>query len=167
MKRLLLTLITALLMSSTTWAQEEIFKKFADHEGVTTIYISKKMLNMITDYSKSLGFFGNGNININNIRINNFLGRISSLQCLSCEDEDTIDEIRKEIAYIKDDDDYELLMSIKEDDEQLSIYTKEGKKENQYILLSDTPDEFNFLLLKGEITREELQDALKPLTYSP
>ena len=162
MKRLLLTLITALLMSSTTWAQEEIFKKFADHEGVTTMYISKKMLNMINDYGKK-----KGNININNIRINNFLGRISSLQCLSCEDEDTIDEIRKEIAYIKDDDDYELLMSIKEDDEQLSIYTKEGKKENQYILLSDTPDEFNFLLLKGEITREELQDALKPLTYSP
>lgn len=161
MKRLLLTLITALLMSSTTWAQEEIFKKFADHEGVTTMYISKKMLNMITDYSKSLGFFGNGNININNIRINNFLGRISSLQCLSCEDEDTIDEIRKEIAYIKDDDDYELLMSIKEDDEQLSIYTKEGKKENQYILLSDTPDEFNFLLLKGKITREELQNSLE------
>ena len=161
MKRLLLTLITALLMSSTTWAQEEIFKKFADHEGVTTMYISKKMLNMITDYSKSLGFFGNGNININNIRINNFLGRISSLQCLSCEDEDTIDEIRKEIAYIKDDDDYELLMSIKEDDEQLCIYTKEGKKENQYILLSDTPDEFNFLLLKGKITREELQNSLE------
>ncbi len=162
MKRLLLTLITALLMSSTTWAQEEIFKKFADHEGVTTIYISKKMLNMITDYSKSLGFFGNGNIYINNIDINNLIEKINGMQSLSCTNKNVIDEIRKTTAdYFKKDDKYELLMKIKANNEQISVYMKEEKKENLYIFLSDKPDEFTFVLLKGKITREELQNSLE------
>lgn len=170
MKRLLLTLITALLMSSTTWAQEDIFKKFADHEGVTTIYISKKMFNMITDYYRRLGFFvsNDGIINIYNSEVHNIIEKVHSLQRLSCTNKNVIDEIRKTTAdYFKKDDKYELLMKIKANNEHTSVYIKEEKKENRYIFLTDNPDEFTFVLFKGEVTREELQDALKPLTYSP
>ncbi|WP_298106873.1 DUF4252 domain-containing protein [uncultured Bacteroides sp.] len=148
MKRLILTLITALLMGSALWAQEDIFEKFADRKGVTTVYISKKMFSMMNGYN-------NGSINLNNIG-----SKISGLQILSCEDKTVIPEIRKEAARIKTDG-YEVLMRIKEEGEHVTIYTKEGKEENQYILLADEPQEFTIIMLNGKLTLEELQGTIK------
>lgn len=148
MKRLILTLITALLMGNALWAQEDIFEKFADRKGVTTVYISKKMFSMMNGYN-------NGSINLNNIG-----SKISGLQILSCEDKTVIPEIRKEAARIKTDG-YEVLMRIKEEGEHVTIYTKEGKEENQYILLADEPQEFTIIMLNGKLTLEELQGTIK------
>lgn len=148
MKRLILTLITALLMGSALRAQEDIFEKFADRKGVTTVYISKKMFSMMNGYN-------NGSINLNNIG-----SKISGLQILSCEDKTVIPEIRKEAARIKTDG-YEVLMRIKEEGEHVTIYTKEGKEENQYILLADEPQEFTIIMLNGKLTLEELQGTIK------
>lgn len=148
MKRLILTLITALLMGSALRAQEDIFEKFADRKGVTTVYISKKMFSLMNGYN-------NGSINLNNIG-----SKISGLQILSCEDKTVIPEIRKEAARIKTDG-YEVLMRIKEEGEHVTIYTKEGKEENQYILLADEPQEFTIIMLNGKLTLEELQGTIK------
>ena len=148
MKRLILTLITTLLMGSALWAQEDIFEKLADRKGVTTVYISKKMFSMMNGYN-------NGSINLSNIG-----SKISGLQILSCEDKTVIPEIRKEAARIKTDG-YEVLMRIKEEGEHVTIYTKEGKEENQYILLADEPQEFTIIMLNGKLTLEELQGTIK------
>lgn len=149
MKRLILTLITALLMGSALWAQEDIFEKFADRKGVTTVYISKKMFSLMNGYN-------NGNIKLNNTDIGS---KISGLQILSCEDKTIIPEIRKEAARIKTDG-YEVLMRIREEGEHVTIYTKEGKEENQYILLSDEPQEFTIIMLNGKLTLEELRGTV-------
>ena len=49
MKRLFITLVATLLVALTLPAQENVFEKYADTEGVTTVYISKKMFNMMKD----------------------------------------------------------------------------------------------------------------------
>ena len=47
MKRLFITLIATLLVAITLPAQENVFDKYADSEGISTVYISKKMFSMM------------------------------------------------------------------------------------------------------------------------
>lgn len=145
MKRLLITWIAVLLVSAGLHAQDNFFEKFADRKGVTSVYISKKMFGMM----KSID---SGDVDLNNVA-----DKINSLQILSCENPEVADEVRKETAYIKQENGYEELMRIKDEGDRITIYAKEGKKENEYVLLVDEPDEFTIILLNGQLTLEEIQ----------
>lgn len=148
MKRLFITCIIVLLASAGLHAQESFFEKFADHKGVTSVYISKRMFGMMK------------NIDSGDINLNNVAGKINSLQILSCENKEVAAEVRKETAYIKRENGYEELMRIKDEGDRITIYAKEGKKENEYVLLVDEPDEFTIILLNGQLTLEELQGVV-------
>ncbi len=148
MKRFAFILITALLATATLHAQESFFEKFADREGVTSVYISQKMFSLMKD------------IDTGDVDLNNLSGKISSLQILTCENKEVAAEIRKETSYIQKENGYEELMRVKDEGERILIYVKEGKKENEYALLVDEPDEFTIILLNGKLTLEELQQAV-------
>lgn len=148
MKRLFITCIIVLLASAGLHAQESFFEKFADHKGVTSVYISKRMFGMMK------------NIDSGDINLSNVAGKINSLQILSCENKEVADELRKETAYIKRENGYEELMRIKDESDRITIYAKEGKKENEYVLLVDEPSEFTIILLNGQLTLEEIQEMV-------
>lgn len=148
MKKVLITWIIILLASTGVRAQESFFEKFADRKGVTSVYISKKMFSMMK------------NINSGDINLANVADKINSLQILSCDNKTVADELRKETAHIKRENGYEELMRIREEGERVTIYAKEGKKENEYVLLVDEPDEFVLILLNGQLTLQEIQGVI-------
>lgn len=148
MKKVLIAWIIVLLASTGLHAQENFFEKFADRKGVTSVYISKRMFGMMK------------NIDSGNINLANVADKISGLQILSCENKTVADELRKETAHINRENGYEELMRVREEGERVTIYVKEGKKENEYVLLVDEPDEFVIILLNGQLTLEELQGAI-------
>lgn len=148
MKKVLITWIIILLASTGVRAQESFFEKFADRKGVTSVYISKKMFSMMK------------NINSGDINLANVADKINSLQILSCDNKTVADELRKETAHIKRENGYEELMRIREEGERVTIYAKEGKKENEYVLLVDEPDEFVIILLNGQLTLQEIQGVI-------
>ena len=47
MKRLFITLVATLLVAAALPAQENLFDKYADREGVITVFISKRMFDMM------------------------------------------------------------------------------------------------------------------------
>ena len=49
MKRTYIITLLLSLCSLFTYAQESFFDKYADMEGVTSVYISKAMLSLITE----------------------------------------------------------------------------------------------------------------------
>ena len=148
MKRLFITLVATLLVSLTLPAQENVFEKYADTEGVTTVYISKKMFNMMKDVKSE------------DLNLGTLSGKINDMQILTCEDKDTVAKLRKDIAYISPDNGYEELMRVREEGERITIYAKEGKKENEYILLVDDSEELVLIQINGQLTLEELQSVV-------
>lgn len=149
MKRFTLILITVLLATAGLYAQDNFFEKFADRQGVTSVYISKKMFGLMK------------NIDTGDVNLNNLSDKINSLQLLSCENREVAAEIRKETAHIRQNNGYEELMRIKDEGDRIVIYVKEGKKENEYVLVIDDADEFTLIQLNGQLTLEELQNAVK------
>lgn len=148
MKRLFITLVATLLVALTLPAQENVFEKYADTEGVTTVYISKKMFNMMKDVKSE------------DLNLGTLSGKINDMQILTCEDKDTVAKLRKDIAYISPDNGYEELMRVREEGERITIYAKEGKKENEYILLVDDSEELVLIQINGQLTLEELQSVV-------
>ena len=148
MKRLFITLVATLLVALTLPAQENVFEKYADTEGVTTVYISKKMFNMMKDVKSE------------DQNLGTLSGKINDMQILTCEDKDTVAKLRKDIAYISPDNGYEELMRVREEGERITIYAKEGKKENEYILLVDDSEELVLIQINGQLTLEELQSVV-------
>lgn len=148
MKRIY-TLLTALLLAVLpTLAQESFFEKFADMPGVTSVYISPKMFGLMK--SNDIG-----------LHIDSVTGKISSLNILSCENREVADQLRKATAHINPDNGYEELMRIKSEGERVLIYSKERKKDTEYVLLVDDKDEFVIILMCGRLTLEELQGVIK------
>ena len=145
MKRLFITLVATLLVAIALPAQENVFDKYADSEGVSTVYISKKMFSMMKDMKSE------------DLNLGTLSGKISNMQILTCEDKDTAARLRKDIAYINPENGYEELLRVREEGERVTIYAKEGKKENEYILTVDEPDEIVLIQLNGQLTLEELQ----------
>ena len=148
MKRLFITLVATLLVALTLSAQENVFEKYADTEGVTTVYISKKMFNMMKDVKSE------------DLNLGTLSGKINDMQILTCEDKGTVAKLRKDIAYISPDNGYEELMRVREEGERITIYAKEGKKENEYILLVDDSEELVLIQINGQLTLEELQSVV-------
>ncbi|WP_297972023.1 DUF4252 domain-containing protein [uncultured Bacteroides sp.] len=148
MKKVFITWIFVLLACAGLHAQESFFEKFADRKGVTSVYISKRMFGMMKDIDS-------GNINLANVA-----GKINSMQILTCENKSVADELRKETAHIKPENGYEELIRVREEGERVTIYVKEGSKENEYVLLIDEQDEFTIILLNGQLTLEEIQGVI-------
>ena len=111
-------------------------------------YISKRMFGMMK------------NIDSGNINLANVAGKINSMQILTCENKSVADELRKETAHIKPENGYEELIRVREEGERVTIYVKEGSKENEYVLLIDEQDEFTIILLNGQLTLEEIQGVI-------
>ena len=148
MKKVFITWIFVLLACAGLHAQESFFEKFADRKGVTSVYISKRMFGMMK------------NIDSGNINLANVAGKINSMQILTCENKSGADELRKETAHIKPENGYEELIRVREEGERVTIYVKEGSKENEYVLLIDEQDEFTIILLNGQLTLEEIQGVI-------
>lgn len=148
MKKVFITWIFVLLACAGLHAQESFFEKFADRKGVTSVYISKRMFGMMK------------NIDSGNINLANVAGKINSMQILTCENKSVADELRKETAHIKPENGYEELIRVREEGERVTIYVKEGTKENEYVLLVDEQDEFTIILLNGQLTLEEIQGVI-------
>lgn len=148
MKKVFITWIFVLLACAGLHAQESFFEKFADRKGVTSVYISKRMFGMMKNMDS-------GNINLANVA-----GKINSMQILTCENKSVADELRKETAHIKPENGYEELIRVREEGERVTIYVKEGSKENEYVLLIDEQDEFTIILLNGQLTLEEIQGVI-------
>ena len=145
MKRLFITLVATLLVAIAVPAQESVFDKYADSEGVSTVYISKKMFSMMKDMKSE------------DLNLGTLSGKISNMQILTCEDKYTAARLRKDIAYINPENGYEELLRVREEGKRVTIYAKEGKKGNEYILIVDEPDEIVLIQLNGQLTLEELQ----------
>lgn len=152
MKRIYILTLLFSMCSLFVKAQQSFFDKYTEMEGVTSVYISKSMLNLLPNMNGS----------INGVYIGNIANRLDNIQILSCDEPTIISKLRKETSHINTKNGYEELMRIREDDEKTTIYFKDSKrKTKEFILITDEKDEFTIISITGDLTLQEIQGILK------
>ena len=148
MIRTLIIAIMATLCSVCSYGQQSFFDKYAEMDGVTSVYITKSMLSL----------FPKGQTNVNGINIGNIGDRLNNIQILSTDEQPIVDKLRKETSDINTRNGYEELMRVREDGEKTTIYFKDGKKDKkEFLLLQDAKDEFTIISIVGDLTLQEIQ----------
>ena len=148
MIRTLIIAIMATLCSVCSYGQHSFFDKYAEMDGVTSVYITKSMLSL----------FPKGQTNVNGINIGDIASRLDNIQILSADEQPIVDKLRKETSGINTRNGYEELMRVREDGEKTTIYFKDGKKDKkEFVLLVDEKDEFTIISIVGDLTLQEIQ----------
>ena len=141
----------ATLCSVCSYGQQSFFDKYAEMDGVTSVYITKSMLSL----------FPKGQTNVNGVNIGNIGDRLNNIQILSTDKQPIVDKLRKETSDINTRNGYEELMRIREDGEKTTIYFKDGKKDKkEFVLLVDEKDEFTIISIVGDLTLQEIQGII-------
>lgn len=149
MKRTYIIALLLSLCSITSFAQDSFFDKFADMEGVTSVYISKAMLSMMPDM-KAEG-----------VNIGEIAGKLDYIQILTCEKPTLIPKIKKELEYINPKNGYEELMRVNDTGEKTTIYlktSKNGKKE--FVLLTSEKSKLTVVVIGGNLSLKEIQGTI-------
>ena len=146
----IITLLTT-LCSICSYGQQSFFDKYAEMEGVTSVYITKSMLSL----------FPKGQTSVNGVNIGNITSRLDNIQILSADEQPIIDKLRKETSGLNTRNGYEELMRVREDGEKITIYFKDGKKDKkEFVLLMDEKDEFTIISIVGDLTLQEIQGII-------
>ena len=146
----IITLLTT-LCSICSYGQQSFFDKYAEMEGVTSVYITKSMLSL----------FPKGQTRVNGVNIGNIASRLDNIQILSADEQPIIEKLRKETSVINTRNGYEELMRVREDGEKTTIYFKDGKKDKkEFVLLLDEKDEFTIISIVGDLTLQEIQGII-------
>ena len=151
MIRIFIITLLITLCSICSYGQQSFFDKYAEMEGVTSVYITKSMLSLLPK----------GQTSVNGVNIGNITSRLDNIQILSADEQPIIDKLRKETSVINTRNGYEELMRVREDGEKTTIYFKDGKKDKkEFVLLLDEKDEFTIISIVGDLTLQEIQGII-------
>lgn len=142
-------LILFLFCTSLCFAQDNLFEKYADMDNVTSVFISKKMFDLMPNIES-------GSLNLVNLK-----GKINNLQIITSDKRDVREQMRKEFGDLISKS-HEELMRIKDDDTRASFYiTQQGDLINEMIMLADTDSDYVVIRLTGRFTLQDIQDVAK------
>ncbi len=116
-------LIIAVVMTSVMSYGQSIFDQFEDMEGVTSIVVNSKMFNMLaeidikTDDPESQAMV-------------EMMKKITGLKVLTTGDEAISSKMNAQVASYLKSSNLEELMRMKDGDQTVKIYVKEGKDDN-------------------------------------
>ena len=127
-------------------AQDALFDKYEDTNGVTTVYISKTMLSMIP------------NVKAGNHDIGQIAGKLDQLRIITCEKATLIPRILDDAKKIYKSEGYEVIMRMNDDGEKMTIYQRSLKGgKNEFVLLQEDSSDLNIINVKGAITLKDIQ----------
>lgn len=150
MKRIYIISLLLSLCSLMSYAQNSFFDKFADMDGVTSVYISKAMLSMMP------------NMKAEGLNIGGVAGKLDYIQILTCEKAALIPKIKKEVEYIHPRNGYEELMRVNNEGDKTTIYLKKDKNgKKEFVLLNDEKTEFTVVVITGNLTLQEIQGVMQ------
>ena len=138
-------LILFLCCTSLCFAQDKLFEKYADMDNVTSVFISKKMFDMIPNVES-------GGLNLMNLK-----GKINNLQIVTSDKQEVRDQMRKEFSSLISKS-HEELMRVKDNDTRASFYIE---LINEMIMLADTDSDYVVIRITGKFTLEDIQEVAK------
>lgn len=148
MKRMKLLLTAAvLLLGLVAHAQNSVFDKYNDMRGVSSVYISKAMIDMQPDlYTKD-------------VYIGKVAGQLDAIYIVSTMSNSIQKNIRTDIEQFIEKGKYELMMKQKGSTSRSAFYIKrKGDKVKELVMVSESPSTLRFIVLTGDLTLKDIQN---------
>ena len=144
---LLVSLLLAFPLLSQ--AQQELFKKYSDRKNVSSVYISKAMLEM------------NPSLFTKDIYIGKAASQLNSVQIISTMDKMIKADLLKDIREMVKSSRYELLMKQKGTVSSSEFYvSRKGDKVKELVMITNGAATLKFVYLEGEMTTKDVQSLL-------
>lgn len=141
-----------LLPTVTGFAQHPQWEKYAGREGMTYVFVSSAMLQMLPS---SASFDTEG------VKLSDIKDKLSSLQIVSAKNAEASRQLRAEITPIVSRN-YEVLMLLVEEGSKVTFYaTKQGEMINDLIMVTDSDTNFTIIQLLGRFTTSDIQNITK------
>lgn len=135
-----------LLLPLLCQAQKNLFSKYGDMKGVSSVYISKVMIE------------SNPNLFAKDIYIGKVSGQLNSVQILSTMDNNVKKDLRKDLRSLVQSSKYELLMKQKGTVSSSEFYlSRKGDKVKELIMIIDGAATLKFVYLEGDMTLKDIQ----------
>lgn len=173
MKRMILSALVAISALAAN-AQHEYFHKYADMEGVTSVYVSKTMFR----FMKGLP------IEVDDVDMSTIISKLDGLYILTTDRPEIKEALRKETEFItknenfecikskqktkesvtrKEVNGYEEIVRIKEDGQKMAVYMKEEEDaRTEYVMIVDSPeDEYVIMIFTGELQPRDVQGLIR------
>ena len=149
MKRIYIFSLLLTLSTFICQAQQSFFDKYAEMDGVSSVYITKSMLKMFPSMSGK----------INGVDVGNLASKLENIQILSADEPNIIEQLRKDTKHISTKNGYEELLRVRDDGDKTTIYFKEKKKNSEFILITDEGNEFTIVsIIGGDLTLKDIQE---------
>lgn len=150
-KYILITLM-CIMCSTMSFAQNKnskLFDKYADTDGVTSVYISKAMFRMMPGIQEV------------GLNLTNMKGKIESLYVITTERKELIPQMRKEFSQLVEKT-HEELMRVRDGKTKATFYANmDGENVKDLLMISDDEEDFTILQLTGNFTLQDIQEITK------
>lgn len=143
-----LILMICLCCSFSAFAQDDVFDKLSDMDGVTAVYISKSM------------FGSMGGMEMSGLDISKVAGKIEAMQILTAEKTKAAQAMKTEADKLVKNKDYEVMMKVKDSDLKVMFYTKKhnDKIKELLMLVDEAPKEYTIIQIKGDLSLKDIQN---------
>ena len=157
MKSNTIVILFALLVSSLsaqTDAIDRFFSKYQEHDDFTVVFISPKMFNMM----------GSGLEGKESSEFKEIVKDIKSLKILTASDNEQ--KYYKEFTKKLPKNEYEVLLNVREKDQNVQFFTKESGNQIQELLLMVGGDEFVLMSFTGNLDLNKISKLTKSMNIS-
>lgn len=154
MKRQILFLLIALCTFTALSAQNDLYKKYSGKKGVTSVYVSKALLEMMPSFD----------VKSDKIDISNILSKLTGIYILSSSEASITKQLISDSEHFGNNQDYELLLQVKDNGDDIDFYVKRNKSNNlfqEFVMVVNEPVEFMVIQLLGNMTLDDIKNITK------
>ncbi len=142
-----------LTCSAMSFAQNssKLFEKYTDVDGVTSVYISKAMFNMMPAI-EDIG-----------LNLMNMKGKVESLYTITTSRKDLIPQMRNEFSQLVGKT-HEELMRVRDGKSKVTFYANmNGENVKDLLMIVDDENNFIIMQLVGRFTLQDIQEITKDI----
>jgi len=147
-KNLIIAIILLFCFSSVNAQTKNPFEKLSNDKKITTVFISKGLLSLAP----------NMDINANGIDIKELVNKLEQLEIYTSEEKGGVQLMKTVINSFKENKTYEVLMKIKDGNENVTFYVQKDKDIFKELVMSvEDEGESTIIRMKGSFTAEDIQ----------
>lgn len=128
--------------------KKDLFERLGSNKNITTVYISKTMLNMASSFAPDMG----------NIKTKDISKKLEQLEIYTSDTKDACRIMKDEVATFSRNKNYEVLMRIKDGFDDVTFYgVKDGNAFKEMIMITMEDDECSIIRMVGTFTAEDVK----------
>ncbi len=131
-------------------SQDNLFSELSNNKNVTTVYVSKALLDMVPD------------MKMNGTDVKSLANKLDQIEIYTSGNKDAMELMKSGAQKLFKSKTYENLMTIKESSQNVTFYAQKDKdKFKDLIMLVDQSDECVIIRITGLFTTEDVQKIIQ------